>query len=63
MLKLCEDYALKHNIILMYLTVNFLTFLTNAASVPNNFMLKCRAGMSRGLESGSEEGERPPPPI
>ena len=42
MLKLCEDYALRHKIILMPLKVNFF-FPSNTVRVPKNCMLKMKS--------------------
>ena len=43
MLKLCEDYTLKHKIILMA-SSQLLYFPSNTARVPKDFMLKMKSG-------------------
>ena len=44
MLKLCEDYALKHKIICNVSKSQLLYFPSNTAKVPNDFMLKMKSG-------------------
>ena len=44
MLKLCEDYALKHKIIFNASKSQLLYFLSNTAKVPKDFMLKMKNG-------------------
>ena len=44
MLKLCEDYALKHNIIFNVSKSQLLYFPSNTARVPKDFMLKMKSG-------------------
>ena len=44
MLKLCEDYALKHKIILNTSKSQLLYFPSNTARVPKDFMLKMKSG-------------------
>ena len=44
MLKLCEDYALKHKIILNASKSQLLYFPPNTASVPKDFMFKMKSG-------------------
>ena len=44
MLKLCEDYTLKHTIIFNASKSQLLYFPSNTARVPTNFMLKMKSG-------------------
>ena len=46
MLKLCEDYALKHYIIFNAYKSQLLYFSSNTARVPKDFMLKMKTGQS-----------------
>ena len=43
-LKLCEDYALKHKLIFNASKSQFLYFSSNTTGVPKDFMLKMKSG-------------------